>query len=332
MSNLIIDTTLQLWQAGRKIRRTGNGWLSGNAVCCEHNNQTKDRRGRGGLYIDNEKISWHCFNCEFKTSYTAGRMINQRYRQLLEWLGADKSLIDKLTIESIKIREESLGATSYLNRVQTNLEIKFKTMQLPDGSELLDVNNTKHEFYLNYLKSRGLSPDSYDYYVTPNDVGRNATRIIIPYYYGGQLVGNTSRFIDDRKPKYISEQQRGYVFNIDAQKSDWQVCILVEGQFDAIAIGGCAYMASTILDEQANVISRLRRKIIVVPDRDKTGMEVCERALELGYHISIPQWANDIKDVNDAVRRYGKLATTMSILQAATSSRIKVEMTRKKIA
>jgi hypothetical protein len=61
-------------------------------------------------------------------------------------------------------------------------------------------------------------------------------------------------------------------------------------------------------------------------------MEVCERALELGYHISIPSWASDIKDVNDAVRRYGKLATTMSILQAATSSRIKVEMTRKKIA
>ena len=89
-------------------------------------------------------------------------------------------------------------------------------------------------------------------------------------------------------------------------------------------------MGSTILDEQANVISRLRRKIIVVPDRDKTGMEVCERALELGYHISIPPWPADIKDVNDAVKRYGRLATTMSILQSATSSRIKVEMTRKK--
>ena len=59
-------------------------------------------------------------------------------------------------------------------------------------------------------------------------------------------------------------------------------------------------------------------------------MEVCDRALELGYHISIPNWADDVKDVNDAVQRYGKLATLLSIMQSATSSKIKVEMTRKK--
>jgi hypothetical protein len=330
MTNLIIETSVQLWQHGRKLRRTGNGWLSGNAVCCEHNNQTRDRRGRGGLHTSGEAVSWHCFNCGFKASYTEGRMLSHRYKKLLGWLGADKNTIDKLTIEAIRVREESMGATHYLNKVQTNLEIKFKTTQLPDGSEELDANNPGHHRYAQYLVSRGLSPDSYTYYVTPTEVGRNADRIIVPYYYNGQLVGNTSRFIDDRKPKYISDQQRGYVFNIDAQPSDYQVCIMVEGQFDAIAIGGCAYMGSTILDEQANVISRLRRKIIVVPDRDKTGMEVCERALELGYHISIPPWPADIKDVNDAVKRYGRLATTMSILQSATSSRIKVEMTRKK--
>lgn len=332
MSNIIIETTLNLWQNGRKIKRAGNGWLSGNAVCCEFNNQSKDRRGRGGIIVENDKISWHCFNCEFKTSYTAGRTLNQRYKNLLLWLGADQHLVDKMTIESLKIREETQGAAKYLNRVQNStLEIKFKTTQLPDESELLDINNADHNFYIEYLKTRGLSYDSYTYYVTPKETGRDAHRIIIPYYYNGQLVGNTSRYIDDRKPKYISDQQRGYVFNIDAQQKDWQACIMVEGQFDAIAIGGCAYMGSTILDEQANVISRLRRKIIVVPDRDKTGMEVCDRALELGYHISIPNWADDVKDTNDAVLRYGRLATTMSILQAATSSKIKVEMIRKKI-
>jgi hypothetical protein len=331
MSNLIIETTLNLWQNGRKIRRTGNGWLSGNAVCCENNGQSRDSRGRGGIIVENGKLSWHCFNCEFKTSYTEGRMLNQRYKNLLLWLGADKTTVDKLSLEAIRVREESMGATQYLNKVQTNLEIKFKTTHLPDDSELLDSNNPAHKLYTTYLKSRGLATNSYTYYVTPTAEGRDVHRIIIPYYYNGQLVGNTSRYLDDRKPKYISDQQRGYVFNIDAQKKDWQACIMVEGQFDAIAIGGCAYMGSTIIDEQANVISRLRRKIIVVPDRDKTGMEVCNRALELGYHISIPAWAEDVKDVNDAVQRYGRLATTMSILQAATSSRIKVEMIRKKI-
>lgn len=330
MSNLIIDTTLQLWQAGRKIKRSGNGWLSGNAVCCTHNNQSTDRRGRGGIIIENSKLSWHCFNCGFKTSYTEGRLLNQRFKNLLEWLGADKSLVDKMTLEAIKIREASDDPTLRMVKVQTKHAIMFKTTQLPDDSELLDGNNSQHQSYIDYLNSRGLAWDSYRYYVTPNDVGRNANRIIIPYYHNGSIVGNTSRFIDDRKPKYISDQQRGYVFNIDAQSNERQVCIMVEGQFDAIAIGGCAYMGSTILDEQANIISRLRRKVIVVPDRDKTGMEVCDRALELGYHVSIPNWADSVKDVNDAVQRYGKLATLLSILQSATSSKIKVEMTRKK--
>ena len=38
-----------------------------------------------------------------------------------------------------------------------------------------------------------------------------------------------------------------------------------------------------------------------------------------------------VKDVNDAVIRYGKVPTLLSILQCATNSKIKVEMRRKQI-
>ena len=89
-------------------------------------------------------------------------------------------------------------------------------------------------------------------------------------------------------------------------------------------------MGSTILEEQAIVLSKLYKKIIVVPDRDKTGMEVCDRALELGYSVSIPDWSDDVKDVNDAVKKYGRLSTLLSIIQSATTSKIKIEMTRKR--
>jgi DNA primase len=145
-------------------------------------------------------------------------------------------------------------------------------------------------------------------------------------------VGYTSRFYDGRIPKYISEQQRGYVFNVDNQDPEWSVCILVEGQFDAISIGGCAYMGSNISDEQAQLLNRMRKTIIVVPDRDKAGLEICNRALQLGYQVSLPPWSSDVKDVNDAVNRYGRLATTLSILQFATSSKIKIEIARKKLS
>jgi DNA primase len=159
-----------------------------------------------------------------------------------------------------------------------------------------------------------------------------ANRVIIPYTYKNKIVGHTSRFLDNKIPKYLNEQQAGYVFNIDMQKPEWQVCIVTEGIFDALSIDGVAVMHDEISSEQALLLSTLNKQIIVVPDRDKTGLKMCDRALELGYQVSLPNWEADIKDVNDAVVRYGKLPTLLSILQSATNSKIKIEMQRKKIA
>jgi DNA primase len=159
-----------------------------------------------------------------------------------------------------------------------------------------------------------------------------ANRVIIPYTYKNKIVGHTSRFLDNKIPKYLNEQQAGYVFNIDMQKPDWQVCIVTEGIFDALSIDGVAVMHDEINSDQALLLSTLNKQIIVVPDRDKTGLKMCDRALELGYQVSLPVWEADIKDVNDAVVRYGKLPTLLSILQSATNSKIKIEMQRKKIA
>jgi hypothetical protein len=330
MSNIIIKTLLQLWQNNRKIKRAGSGWLSGNAVCCPYNNQRQDRRGRGGVILENDKLSYSCFNCNYKTGYRVGGPLTPKFKDLLRWLGATNEQIDKLTIEGIRIREEIEGVQGLLKREQNYSNINFKQTRLPEGSVLVDAKNPEHQIYIDRLRERGLSLDDYKFYCTPTDEGRNKDRIIIPYYHRGMLVGNTSRYYDDRKPKYIADRQRGYVFNIDAQTKHRQVCIIVEGEFDAIAIGGCAFMSSAILDEQAAILSRLHRQIILVPDRDDTGMGLCDRALELGYKVALPDWDDSIKDVNDAVKKYGRLATTLSIIQSATTNKVKIEMTRKR--
>jgi DNA primase len=94
---------------------------------------------------------------------------------------------------------------------------------------------------------------------------------------------------------------------------------------------------STISLEQQELLRRLNRTIIVVPDQDKTGLDLIDQALELGYQVSLPEWGlNDkrepIKDVNEAVIKYGRLPTLLSIIQSATMSRIKLELRRKRIA
>jgi DNA primase len=109
------------------------------------------------------------------------------------------------------------------------------------------------------------------------------------------------------------------------------VCIVVEGIFDALSLNACALTHDTISDEQAQILQGLNKKIIVVPDQDKTGLTICDRALDLGFQVSIPNWDIDVKDANDAVVKYGKLPTLLSILQNATSSKIKIEMQRRKL-
>jgi DNA primase len=104
-----------------------------------------------------------------------------------------------------------------------------------------------------------------------------------------------------------------------------------EGIFDALALNGCALTHETISDEQAEILRRLNRRIIVVPDMDKTGLGIIDRALELGFQVSLPDWGPGIKDASDAVLKYGRLATLLSILENATNSKIKLEMMRKKI-
>jgi hypothetical protein len=305
-----------------KKKRTSSGWYSFNGVCCQHRGHRPDNRARAGVLLT-EQTSWiySCFNCNFKCGMVLGKLFSSNTKQLLSWCGLDKDEIDKLSFHCYSQAE--MNKDEY----KKNINLNFPTITLPDSVVQLDIKNSEFKQYTDYIVSRGLNPSAYNYYI---DIDAVRPGIIIPYYYESRLIGYTTRFLDSRKPKYLSHQPNGYLFNIDAQKDNWTIAILVEGQFDALSINGCAYMSSTITDDQSYLISKLKRDIIVVPDRDKSGMDICDRALELGYKISIPDWHNSVKDTNDAVKKYGQFPTLLSILQSATSSKIKIELLRKR--
>jgi DNA primase len=90
-------------------------------------------------------------------------------------------------------------------------------------------------------------------------------------------------------------------------------------------------MHSTISDEQARLIRRLGREITVVPDQDLSGIELVDRAVDLGWAVSMPPWPADIKDVNDSVMRYGRLATLLTIFENRNTSKIKIEIRKKQL-
>lgn len=309
-----------------KKRLSQSGWHSFNAVCCHYRGHGADKRGRGGIHMDSDNWSYHCFNCGFKCGFMLGKQLTKSTRQLLAWCGMDPDDINKYSLESLQHKD----LLDFVKVKREKKKVKFNEMTLPEA-DLVDINNPNHEVFVNYLHKRKVDINRYPYMCTPDAEGRQANRVIIPYTYENKIVGHTSRYLDDRTPKFINEQQQGYVFGYDLQKSEWQVCIVVEGIFDALSIDGCALTHNTISDQQADILKSLNKKIIVVPDQDKTGLQICDKALDLGFYISIPNWESGIKDVNDAVIKYGKLATLLSILQSATNSRIKIEIKRKQL-
>ena len=170
--------------------------------------------------------------------------------------------------------------------------------------------------FLKYLRNeRGLEPSDYPFKITPNAPGRNKNRIIIPYVYADDVVGWTSRYLDDNKPKYYNEhQQPGFIFGTNMQKEDWEYGIGAEGPMDAISIKGVAVLHNTINDGQLALLRRMDKQVIVVPDQNKAGLYLAEKALAEGFAISIPNWDDSVEDINEAFKYYGRLGTLLSII------------------
>ena len=305
-----------------------SGWVSFNAVCCHHSGQSQDRRQRGGLKVTDQNWSYHCFNCGYTASFQLGRAVTFKARRLLGWLGVPESEVEALTIESLRHRS-IFGILDDRNRMANAVQgIAFEERDLPPAAELITPDLP---LYWNYARGRCV-PESFPLMTQIRTDGIHWTRpsVIVPFTYDNRVVGYTSRFLDDRTPKYISDSQPGYVFGIDQQPPGWQHVFVMEGIFDALSIGGVAVMHADISDAQARLIRSLDRQITVVPDQDRAGLALIDRAEELGWAVSIPNW-QDCKDVNDAVKKYGRLGTVLTILQARETSRIKIELRKKNL-
>ena len=321
--SLILETVQQHLPAKRKS--TPSGWISFNAVCCHHNGTSADNRQRGGIML-NDGVSYHCFNCGFKSSWQPGRHVSVKFKKLLRWLNVSDSDINKCMLDALR-RHEGIEDTGIKNPIPT-----FIDKALPRGAEpivsYLDNPPAGLMPVLQYLTERKLYLEDYDFYWTDEDGFQN--RLIIPFYFQNRIVGYTARKITEGKPKYISEQQPGYVFNLDQQGPDQKFVIVVEGPIDAICIKGVALTSAEVGDSQRALINRLQRQVIVLPDRDQAGCRLIDQALEFGWSVSFPEWGDDVKDVNDAVKKFGRLYTLWSIVHHSESNALKIQLRMKK--
>ena len=307
-----------------KHRKTPAGWVTFDCPMCN------DKRGRAGVITTGPKIAYNCFNCGFSTGWSPSKRIGKKYKDLAVKLGATNESVKKLVLELMKIEEFD----NELDDIVISYE-KFKPVELPNVINVRDVPklpySEAHEKIMLYAKDRKLLDTEYDLFICDDFMLKN--RLIIPFYYNQEVVGYVGRHINPptkETPKYINNSQAGYVFNIDKYiYSDREIVVVTEGVIDAILIDGVSVLGNSMNERQIQQINSLNKRVILCPDRDAPGKDLIRQAAELGWEVSFPPWHTDIKDVGDAVLKYGRLLTLSSIIKYAVANKIKIEVQSK---
>ena len=327
---LVLDTFRNLLPP--RAKNSPSGWTSFNAPCCQHRGHSPDKRKRAGVRFDTGVI-YNCFNCKFSTSWQPGRPISEKFKSLCKWLGAGDDEIKTLIFEAMKTESPEYKPREIQARISFG-EKKLPEHSLPiadwldvdfKGDDILEQHLAKA---VEYIYDRGFDPLDKNFYWSPATSYND--RVIIPFFYKGKIVGNTARKTRSGRPKYLSDQHSNFVFNIDAQQEDQKYIFVTEGPFDALAIDGVALLTNNIAEQQYRIIQGLGHEVIVIPDQDEAGTNLITKATEYGWSVAFPTWDDDVKDVADAVSKYGKMFTMIDIIKSAQAGSIKINMAKQK--
>jgi hypothetical protein len=278
--------------------------------------------------IEKDGFVYHCFNCGFAAGWTPGKILSKNTKSLFGWIGMSEIDIGKLNLATLKIKDDQpvFKKSFSLTLLEKPLPDECKSVGewIKTGSQDPDLIAV-----INYLLDRGMNYEWYNWHWSAAPGFRD--RVIIPFYQDGKVVGYTGRKIKPGKPKYLTDSQSGYVFNIDAQSYDRKYVIVSEGQFDAIAVDGVGIMTNEPNEAQVARINALSREVIVVPDRDRPGAKMLKHAIANGWSASLPPWGDEVKDIADAVKKYGRLYALATILHYKVTGEIKINLLKKKL-
>jgi hypothetical protein len=318
------------------LKHTPSGWYKCNCPVCEYRGESEDKRERFGIKFQDETIGMNCFNCKFQCRWENGSLISKNLMWFLERIGVPDSVLSELRFTSHKERE--IYQSVILPETTFATKRKWVQKALPEGSLTLaewaseGCDDPDFINVLQYTFDRKIDNFN-DFYWSPSKNFQMNKRLIIPYKYKNIIVGYTGRYYNNTHakqiPKYMSDMPENFVYNLDAQTSDREFVILCEGVLDAYLTSGIACLGNSINQKQIDIINSLRKNVILCADRDAAGEHIIQVAVENGWAVSFPKWAEDVKDAAQSVQRYGKILTVRSILESTASNPLKVYVSRK---
>ncbi len=179
---------------------------------------------------------------------------------------------------------------------------------------MLSKGYTKDELVAAYLCRRN------DERGTVYDAFRN--RVMFPVIdVSGNVIAFGGRVMDDSKPKYLNSsdtpvfKKSRNLFALNFAKGACQdSIILCEGYMDVIALhasgitNSVATLGTAITSEQARVLSRYTKRVVISYDADEAGQKAANRALklleEVGVEVSVLS-VPGAKDPDEYIKTYG---------------------------
>lgn len=330
--------------SGPRKRNQGGGFHI-NCPMCTSRGESADRKMRCGVKPDQGGVVIHDFNCGFVARWRPGELLSKNMQAFMVGIGVSETEVKRLNHKAFTYRSIFEKSPDAMNLIPSAVRPSFETRSLPKGARSFEdwarQDDPPADFLevASYLFSRGDTiATAATYYWTPDTHAEMNRRVIIPLTFEDRIVGYTARSIEpDSRQRYQMESQPNYLFNTAALMAPRRkYVVLVEGVFDALAIDGVGLLGARLNPQQAAWIKSFGKEVILVPDRDRRGASLIDTALENRWRVAFPAlksgsawWDEDVKDCADAVKRYGKAWTLLSVIESATDNKLEINLKRK---
>lgn len=182
------------------------------------------------------------------------------------------------------------------------------------GKHMRSLGYTYDELVAGFLCGKSERGSYYDAF-------RN--RVMFPIIdVSGNVIAFGGRVMDDSKPKYknssdtpVFKKLRNLFALNYARHTCAETIILCEGYMDVIALHAAGFtnavatLGTAITSDQARLMSRYTKRVIITYDADEAGQKAAVRAMqmlgEVGLEVSVLK-IPDAKDPDEYIKRFGK--------------------------
>lgn len=289
-------------------RQESTGWFSVHCpVCGEKRTRT------GGFLFTPEGIHYKCFRgkCDASCAMIAGSPVSRKFKALMRVMGVTIP-IDLLMVKRKSSLQAILEDDSHLYTKHS-----YEHIHLPSGIiPLVDCDQSIQTDVLQAFSDRGIdSPSNLVYAASGDYKGLYGFEM----WFGSKRIG---LHIVTKKGRYLSVYGGNtHVLYTPSGRIQSPV-VLVEGGMDAMSFpNAVATLGKKISPQQAYALRG--HDVIMLPDRSG-GNEYISQFSDYGWKFCVPDWQE--KDLNDAVRRYGKLVVAKKIASGIYTNRLDAQL------